>query len=217
MKFSDFTLQKLDKTFGLCQVREHPALTSWLQTDTIALSTMETSVVGDIERRLRLNVDNWNEQELSLNCIGPMLALVDLSGATFNSFAARSLSGVINGEELSGIPDGMVARGWREPEIPYFCLQEYKRDKDPNGDPAAQVLAAMLVAQHLNANDSSSALARERAVYGCYIVGRMWYFVVLSGTEYAMSAGHNAAREEIFEIFTILKSLKRIITEWNVV
>jgi hypothetical protein len=98
MKFSDFTLQKLDKTFGLRQVREHPALKSWLQTDTIVLSEMETSVVEDIKRRLRLNVDNWNEQELSLNCIGPMLALVDLSGATFNSFAARQLSGVINGE-----------------------------------------------------------------------------------------------------------------------
>jgi hypothetical protein len=109
----------------------------------------------------------------------------------------------------------MVARGWREPEIPYFCLQKYKRDKDPNGAPAAQVLAAMLVAQHLNANDGGSAQAREHAIYGCYIVGRMWYFVVLSGTEYAMSAGYNAARDEIFEVFAILKSLKHIIAEWN--
>jgi len=72
--------------------------------------------------------------------------------------------------ELSGEPDGIVATGYWEPKIPLFAFSEYKRLIDPNGDPAGQCLAAMLVGQ---------ALSEEpHPLYGCYVIGNAWRFLV---------------------------------------
>ena len=43
---------------------------------------------------------------------------------------------------------------------------------DPNGDPAGQTLAAMLVAQVLNQH--------QQTIYGAYVVGSDWNFMVLA-------------------------------------
>jgi hypothetical protein len=72
---------------------------------------------------------------------------------------------------LFGKPDEMIASGYREPEAPFFCFQEYKRETDPNGDPIGQLLAAMLVGQALN--------PPKQPMYGCYVIGCDWYFVTL--------------------------------------
>ncbi|MDM8549778.1 hypothetical protein QUF72_06865 [Desulfobacterales bacterium HSG2] len=65
-------------------------------------------------------------------------------------------------------------------------------------------MIAMIAAQKLN-NDGNP-------LYGAYVMGRYWHFVVLDGLEYALSLGHNAVKkDELGEIFTILKETKRII------
>jgi len=107
--------------------------------------------------------------------------------------------------ELNGRPDGMIASGRRLPNKPYFCFQEYKREIDPNGEPAGQVLAAMLVAQELN--------EYEHPIYGCYVKGRLWVFLVLQGRQYSLSAGNVATQDDIFTIFKVLRGLKPIIRE----
>ena len=65
----------------------------------------------------------------------------------------------------------------------YFTFQEYKKERDPNGDPAEQALAAMLVGQALNET--------KQPIYGCYIVGRDWCFMTLLGRGYAISKGYD--------------------------
>ncbi|MCP4399230.1 MAG: hypothetical protein GY801_18250 [bacterium] len=72
-------------------------------------------------------------------------------------------------------------------------------------DPAAQALAAMLVAQELNEHHAP--------VYGCYIKESFWYFMVLRERAYCISEPYVATRDDIFEIFRILKVLKRIIID----
>jgi hypothetical protein len=57
----------------------------------------------------------------------------------------------------------------------------------------------MLVAQYLNEN--------SHPVFGCYVIGRTWYFMVLQGSKYAISKDYSCADKEIFDIFRILKSL----------
>jgi len=195
-KFSEWTLIKLDKRFGIRQIRQSERLTSWLESPT-EIGELEQTSLTRLKQILTYNVDNWNEQELSMHFIGPLFMLIDLSdeqNERFNIFAGRDLAGTVDGEEMSGNPDGMIASGWREPEIPYFCLQEYKRD------PAGQCLAAMLVAQTLNNH--------EHPIYGCYILGRNWFFM-LHGTEYAISNAYCATRNDIFDIFRILIVLKQ--------
>ncbi|MEM7127908.1 MAG: hypothetical protein AAF702_16360 [Chloroflexota bacterium] len=110
-----------------------------------------------------------------------------------------------DGIRLFGKPDGIIASGRREPEKPFFAFQEYKRQLDPNGDPAGQALAAMLVGQSLD--------ERVKPLYGCYVVGYDWRFIVLEEKQYAISQSYPAITDDIFDIYRILKSLKSIVIE----
>jgi hypothetical protein len=88
--------------------------------------------------------------------------------------------------------------------VPFFCLNEYKRQTDPDGEPQGQALIAMLVAQKLNENENRNDLP----IYGSYIIGRNWYFMALVGKEYAISKDFSCVDDEMFDIFRILKSLR---------
>ncbi|MCP4348288.1 MAG: hypothetical protein GY795_22600 [Desulfobacterales bacterium] len=202
LDFKECTLIKLDKMFNLTQTEETRVLQNWLNGEA-EISDLEHKILVILQQALKFNVDNWNESELIQHFIGPMFTIVNFSSRKFNVFSERPLSGVVDGIEMGGKPDGMIASGYREPEKPFFCFQEYKKEKNPDGDPAGQTLAAMLVAQEIN--------ERQYPVYGCYIRGRVWFFMLSEGREYCISEGYMATRDDIFEIFRILKVLKSIV------
>jgi hypothetical protein len=208
--FTDCSIVFLEKTFGLREVPKHESMTDWLSlSDSISLDEIEKTVIGIFQKLLTTNVSSWHEQDLSLHFIGPILSLVGFTEPyKFNLFAERRIAADITGQKgeiyhLYGKPDEMVASGFREPESPFFCFQEYKREKDPNGDPIAQALAAMLVGQAINEN--------QHPMYGCYILGRDWYFMTLRGTQYCISKGFDATTEQVYLLFSILKALKVIV------
>lgn len=204
LNFKDCTLVKLDKMFGLRQVLADAALAQWLGRQA-EISEIERQSLALFQEELLLNVHDWNETELAYNFIGPVMALVKFTTPNSNFFAERAFSGVVDGIEMGGRPDGMIASGMREPETPYFCFQEYKRETDPEGDPAAQALAAMLAAQELNAH--------SHPVYGCYVKGSFWSFMTLRERQYCISQPYVATRDDVFDIFRILKALKTIVAE----
>ena len=105
--------------------------------------------------------------------------------------------------KLAGEVDFVVANGLRVPEQPYFFIHEHKKDANSDGDPLGQVMIAMVAAQMLNQG--------EHPIYGAYIVGRYWNFVVLDGKEYAVSPGYDATKNEISDIFCILMKTKALI------
>ncbi len=200
--FRDWELDGLDSAFGLRQVRESQVLDSWLATPC-AVTEFERTFLLRLRKTLILGVDSWNEVELENKFISPLIVFVDFDNEQFAYFLERELRGVVGDYELFGRVDGMIASGFRNPRQPYFCLNEYKKHLDPTGDPAAQTLVAMLVAQELN--------ERQRPVYGTYIIGRDWFFMVLEGQQYCMSQNYSATKDEIFDIFRILQGLKQII------
>ncbi len=207
MLFTECTLEDLDKRLKLKSLSPNKmsVLQTWLN-GTSEISEYEQKYLLTLQGYLQDNVLGWNEQELAMHFIGPVFALVQFNyDHKFNLFAERSFSGVVEGIEMSGRPDGMIATGYREPDKPYFCFQEYKKEKDPNGDPAAQALAAMLVAQEVNEH--------QFPIYGCYVVGRYWYFMALQGKEYGISDGYAATKNEIYDILRILKVLKQMLIE----
>jgi hypothetical protein len=207
--FRQCTLSKLDDLFGLQETFTSQLLDGWLQAE-IGLSEQEKGMLANFQGLLAINRDAWNEQELSLHFIGPIFALAHFTEPyRFNLFAERKISAIVaglNGEiELSGEPDGMIATGFREPKIPMFAFTEYKRELDPEGDPAGQTLAAMLVGRTLN---------QSRApLYGAYVVGSDWRFMVLSDHQYTISRDYSALSAELYDILRILKSLKQIVLE----
>lgn len=207
LNFNQCTLPLLDKTFGLRRATMSVVLDDWLQrASSIELSGFEHQYCMELQSLLLANTDSWQEQELSLHFIGPMFSIVKFTDLyRYNLFAQRHIEAVLNNYLIAGEPDGLIASGYYEPEIPYFAFAEYKRQRDPNGDPAGQALAAMLVGQALN--------QKQQPMYGCYVIGRDWNFMVLDGSHYTVSRDFSALAHEVFDILRILKALKTIIIE----
>ena len=197
--FRDWTLDKIDDVFGTIQIVEHPTLTEWLAFD-YTVSEYQKHFLTDLQEALLIGVDDWNEIELENKFISPLIVLAKFDNRKMSYFMERELSVTLNDYELSGKVDGMIATGFRSPKKPYFCMNEYKRESDPTGDPRGQALIAMLAAQHLN--------DLGNIVFGCYIVGKSWRFMVLDKKEYAISKSFSADDDEVLDIFRIMKGLR---------
>ena len=203
--FREWTLDSLDATFGLVQVESLPILDELLAYQ-YQLDDFENRYLTILRKDyVTFGGDDWNEVELENKMISPLIVFSGIQNKIFSYFLERELSITIDDFELSGKVDGMFATGFRNPKVPYFCLSEYKRGTDPNGDPKGQALVAMLVAQKLNENTNQKA---DRPIFGSYIIGRNWYFMALVGKKYAISSDYSCANDEIFDIFRIMKSLR---------
>jgi CRISPR/Cas system-associated exonuclease Cas4 (RecB family) len=203
--FSKWTIAEVEDRFGLILTKESCLLTEWFRVEN-CLSEEEEKRLNELCRSLQDHVHDWNEAELKLKFIAPLLLTVNFDQEKYCSFMEREISVTIENETLSGVIDFIVARGRRIPKKSYFFLHEYKKEQDSSNDPLGQLTVAMVAVQKLN-NDN-------KPLYGAYIMGRLWFFVVLHGYEYSVSLGHNAARlNELNEIFNILKNTKTIIAE----
>jgi hypothetical protein len=200
--FKDWDLDQLDEAFGLKQIWESDLLQQWENND-IAVDEFEKRTLLQLQKSLIRSGRAWNEVELENKFISPLIMTAAIDNDEMSYFLERPLSGIINDYELSGIVDGMIATGIRNPHIPYFCFHEYKRNIENQGSPDAQVLAAMLVARELNQN--------KLPIYGLFVVGLIWNFIVLKDNQYCISRTYHADNEEIFSIFKMMKALKQII------
>ncbi len=208
--FNDWSLVKLHKRFNLIRHQHLAILEEWLNEDA-PISDFERQTLQELSNDLDLSAEYWNEQELVIHFIAPVLSLAKFRKYNvYNLFAERNISATIDKETITGNPDSIIAKGWEEPEKPFFCLHEYKRESAPYADPLPQCLAAMLVCRELNENPNT-------VLYGCTVVGRYWRFLILQNNDYAVSSPYIATSDNIFSIFKILKTLKnRIHTSLNI-
>lgn len=206
--FGQWKRQALEDKFGIHQVDVLPELTEWVEA--VSVEAPDEFVVHNL-KKLRKDVLrkywDFNEWELVVKVIGRIIQEVNFDGLNVRSFALRELKSTVEGEDLVGKPDWMVASGSQEPKKPYFFLQEHKKSFDNEGDPIGQCLAAMLVGQALNQGN-------PELMYGGFIVGNSWYFMILKGKQYSISVPYSITDEEdLFHIYQILKTLKiRIFT-----
>ena len=198
--FGNWDIQDLSLTFGLDKVEHLPTLTNWLQA-SFEVSAQETSVLNQLQERLDALGEDWNEDELKMNFISPIMLLVGYGiKNNYNYFFQRGITATVQGTEMSGIVDMVIASGWTKPTKPYFFLHEYKQDQANKGSARAQLLAAMLAAQSSNAN--------EKPLFGVYLIGASWRFVVLEGKNYAVKRFDATEKEDLFQIFAMLKWIK---------
>ncbi len=204
--FKEWTLSKLDDAFGIKQVLDmnYRELQKWRNlSKSIEISAYEQQQLEDLQKPLQWGGRGWNEFELVNKFISPVFMAAKFDDQSIGYFLERGLKGIVGDYELSGIVDGMIATGFRDPQKPFFCMHEYKRSVDNDGQPDAQALAAMLVVQ--------AEEGGKKTIYGLYIVGLIWNFIVLNGKEYCISENYDASDDGIFEIFKMLKALKHII------
>jgi hypothetical protein len=202
--FKEWDLDSLDEAFGLKQILCSELLTQW-ESNKEKISKFEKQALLNLQKTLIRGGKAWNEVELENKFISPVIMMANIDDERIGYFLERPLSGIIGEYQLSGMVDGMIATGTRNPHVPYFCLHEYKRHVENQGTPDGQVLAAMLVAREMNNN--------KLPIYGLVIIGLGWSFIVLQGNEYCISNNYSADGNDIFAIFKMLKALKQIINK----
>ena len=199
--FEKWKAQEVENEFGLKRKSmDATFLTSFL-SNIPSISKDEKEKIDLLQSQLRIMVEAWNEYDMSILFIGPIFNIIQSTHRVYRTFFNHSLKTVINSKEIAGRVDGMLAKGWQIPEKPLFFMQEYKSESGPNGDPLGQLLVEMVAAQALN-NEP------EQALYGCYIIGRNWFFIVLEGKNYAVSDAYVATQTDIYDIVGILKKIK---------
>ena len=202
-EFSKWTIDEVEKTFHLTLEKPHPELQRWLE-HSIECSAAEHEMLERLCDKLNAHIYDWNEEELKINFIGQLLTLVDYDRSNYQAFFERTLAVSIQNQRLSGVVDCMIAAGRRVPESPIFCLHEYKPEKHASNDPLGQVLVAMVAAQLFNQD--------EKPMYGAYVVGRLWYFLVLTPPNYGLSLAFDATKlPELLDIFKLLRFIKQMI------
>jgi hypothetical protein len=201
--FETWNYEEVEDTFGISPLRTIPHFEHWLKAEDCEPDESEKKLLDYYRDLLFEEVQNWNEDELKLFFIGPFLGLIHFKTASFKPFTQRTLS-ITKGEiSASGKVDFMLAKGKVIPKIPYFCLHEYKQENRRENDPLGQLLIGMVAAQAKN-ND-------ELPIYGCYVSGRNWFFVLLEGDKYCVSDAYVATSEDIYKIFAIMKKCKSLV------
>lgn len=205
-KLRTWTESEIRDTFALTRVFEvTPTLENWI--DTPAIQAIENmGLLTMLQKDLIENTDYWNEQELELFFIAPLLKVfIDYKSPDFLVYSERAIEAQVEGIYLKTEPDLMLAKGVGEVlKVPYFCFHEYKRTKKNPADPIAQVLEAMLIAQVMNKN--------EKPVYGAYVIGKDWYFMVMEGKKYCISDSLSAInQQDLLQIIAILRKFRVIL------
>jgi hypothetical protein len=211
--FERWKYEEVELTFGTERVKKHPVLDAWLEADEPA-DDFEKRILLMYHEQLVQKVDAWNEDELKFFFIAHIITLVNFTKPkVYSSFTQRTITAKrtdLQGNEvdLRGRIEFFVARGEQIPRQPFFFLHEYKPlNKTTPSDPLGQLLIAMMATQTLNDN--------TRPLFGAYVTGKLWNFVVLKDNQYAVSASFDAIREdELFKIFSILKRCKSYIEQW---
>jgi hypothetical protein len=204
-KFEDWHAHDVEQKLGIRPQKEWEAMSD-LVSEESDWPAEHDNLLQRLQNNLYESHENWNESELQLQFIGPLLSLVELKGPGFASFSQRKLVAQLGDYRVEGYVDWMTASGTYEPIKPYFFIHEYKRQMGAETSPLGQLLIAMLAAATLNADG--------KPIYGCYVLGRYWSFVLLQGQHYGVSQGFDALdRGELGRIWHTLRRTRELIVQ----
>ncbi len=123
LQLSSFSEQKARRLFQLKQDLSPKLLKEWYRQSTnIEINQEEMRMIEKLQAKLTLYVRGWNEDELKIKFIAPLIELVNFDNFDLevSSFSERPLNLKIKGKEIKGIVDLMVATGISAPEHPFF-------------------------------------------------------------------------------------------------
>ncbi len=200
-------LSLLAETFDINNRGDCQHLDKWLASSYI-FNDFEQMLFDQVYEKTRDDVNYFNEEELKVQLIGILFFLADINiEGKIKVFFERTLTAILQEKhKISVVVDCMVATPMRfnKPKQPYFFLQEFKKGKGDDKDPEAQMLAAMLVAQHKNEDG--------KPVYGSFLIDSNWWFTTLIGQEYCLSREFNATNKaDLKQIVFILRRLKELV------
>lgn len=203
--FKHWIRQEVEEVFGIKEVKKHDLLEAWLNTEC-TVSDEEEEDLEALRLFLDENVDLWNEAELKMNFLAPLLLLVNYNTNNYRTFMERPLVAEKDGDTASGTVDFMIAKGRQEPRSPFFSVHEYKPDPTGSKDPLGQLMIALVAIHQANQKEGF-----EFPLYGVYVIGQFFYFVAFDGKVYAKSKPFIASSKDIVKIYCLLKQVKNYI------
>ena len=209
--FRDWKFEEVELTFGIEQVFEHPLLTDWLSAVNQP-NEEESRTLEKLRDKLARAINTYNEEELKVFFIGPLFSLISFEKHGMRPFMDRPFSFEYGQDEegntlvTAGRIDWLLAKGRQDPREPRVFLHEYKREVEATGDPLGQLLIAMVGAQRGYAQRQN---IDPIPLYGCYVLRRNWFFVVLDGAQYAVSDALVATQDDIFRIYSTMHEVQQ--------
>ncbi len=204
--FKDWLYEEVGQAFGLKRKYQHPLFDMFQELPLEATEMEQQTLIGLQELAFKY-VDTWNEDEYKFMFISRLIGLANFVSEYYKVFTQRAMSiEYDNGTKTTeGLVEFMLAKGLQTPQKPHFFLHEYKPEKRRDNDPLGQLLIAMIGSQIKNQD--------EKPIYGIYVNGRYWHFVVLEGAEYAVSNSYNVSDSAIFRLFAILVYFRNLMEE----
>ena len=211
--FEHWEWEEIDLTFDTRRLYKSRMLDELLDLSNITIHPEEKAQIERLQEKLKMNVDDWNEDEIKSFFNIPIIEIINFSApdyTTYKTFTQRNLIGKltnIHGQiiSLNGRVELLVSRGKQKPREPFFFFNEYKPEMKGKNDPLGQLLIAMLVGQSQNEEPIT--------LYGTYIVGQNWRFIVLEGNHYIVSQPFGAGNDNLWDIVKILKKIKMYIEQ----
>ena len=194
--------------FKLNRIVEYatPRMKDWLTVTPPDLNSHEQYNFDHALQKATKSISGWSEEDLKMKFISDILPLGTLEdNGRFMTYFEKIISGEVDGISLCVKTDFMVASGVLTfHQKPYFHFHEYKPQINPKGEPMAQLLEAMLIAQSINQDN--------KPIYGAEIIGQYWKFVILEGREYCISPTFDSIdRAKLLEIIAILRKFRHIL------
>lgn len=209
--FRDWKFEEVELTFGIERVfTRHPLLSDWLSSSSEP-DEQDRRTLEKLRDELFCSVDTYNEEELKVFFIGPLLSLIPFKEHGMRPFMDRPFSFEYGQDEVgnsliaAGRIDWLLAKGRQDPQEPRVFLREYKREVEATGDPLGQLLIAMVGSQRQNTESFPP--------YGCYVLGRNWFFVVLDEKQYAVSDALVATQDDIFQIYSAMVAVQQRVAD----
>ena len=203
ISFTNITFQDIKSIVNIEKKDSDPKFDNWFSFK-YKISESEDSFFQKLIAKNKLYLSVYNEEQLKMKFICPVLDKVDFFFDDKKDWYDYSLSAIINGTLLKGRPDFMLAKGGEFPEEPYFFIQEFKPSERP-AKVKDQLLAEMLVAMQIN---------KKKILQGAYIIGQNWLFVILEKLkngdyEYCVSESFDCLKiNELKQIYINLQAVK---------
>ncbi len=168
------------------------------------MSAEESLILEKLINKHALYLASYMEEDLKMKFLSPILNQVDFLTDKFHDWYDAALSGMVNGVEIKGFADIMIASGTKSPRKPYFFIQEFK-PSIPDKDPEVQLLAELLVTIEKN---------KTNIMRGGYVIGQLWKFVILEKIgenhfQYFVSKSFDSLDlDDLKQIYVILQAVK---------
>jgi len=169
-QYSKITTNILKKLVSIERRLDRNIFNQWFDYDT-TISDETLSKFKTLINENELLIETYSEEDLKVNFLIPILNRVHFKSFEneFRDFYELPMNYETEAFIFNGTADFVVSKGLVESKMPYFFIQEFKKGQQ-EGYPESQLLAELISGVELN---------QWQQIKGAYIVGSLWYFVIL--------------------------------------